>query len=352
LKKARIGIIGVGWWGTVGHLEPLSKDPKTDLIAVWSRTEDKARKRAERYGVPHYYTDYQKMIDECNLDGVTIASTPNMHYEQARYALEHGLHVLLEKPFVLKAEHANMLQQKAQEKGLLLTVCHPILYQPLMTEARQEVRSGNLGDILMISALFSQRVYDLYKGDVTRFFHGRSDDTPCSNANSYSEPAIVGGGEGHTQAAHIIGAMLWLTGLTPVSVFAYMNNLDLKVDVVDAMAIRFTNGAVAAVAANGLLPPGMSAVQLQIQGNKGILSFDSMNHSLYVQTEGDRGPRKIEPKTPDRHDTLAAVPNNFVRTILGEEELYVETDVAINEVRILDAAYRSAANSQEARIEL
>jgi cyanophycinase-like exopeptidase len=99
-----------------------------------------------------------------------------------------------------------------------------------------------------------------------------------------------------------------------------------------------------------------------------------MNHSLYVQTEGDQGPRKIKPKTSDRHDTLAAVPNNFVRThktkslvseanhkakplvnevnILGEEELYVETDVAINEVRILDAAYRSAANSQEARIEL
>ena len=144
MKKARIGIIGVGWWGTIGHLEPLANDTKTDLVAVWSRTEHKAKMRAKRYGVGDYYTDYKKMIDECDLDGVIIASTPNMHYEQARYALEHGLHVLMEKPFVLQAEHANALQHLAQERGLLLTVCHPILYQSMMAKARQEIQDGNL----------------------------------------------------------------------------------------------------------------------------------------------------------------------------------------------------------------
>ncbi len=56
MKKARIGIIGVGWWGTVGHLEPLSKDEKTELVSVWSRTEDKARERAARFNVPRYDT--------------------------------------------------------------------------------------------------------------------------------------------------------------------------------------------------------------------------------------------------------------------------------------------------------
>ncbi|MBC8233429.1 hypothetical protein H8E77_28100, partial [bacterium] len=58
----------------------------------------------------------------------------------------------------------------------------------------------------MISALFSQRVYDLYKGDVSKVFRVQGDDTPRPNASSYSELSIVGGGEGHTQASHIIGA--------------------------------------------------------------------------------------------------------------------------------------------------
>lgn len=351
MRKARIGIIGVGWWGTVGHLEPLSQDPKTELVAVWSRTEEKAKERAERYGVPRYYTDHRQMVDECELDGVIIASTPNMHYEQARYALEHGLHVLMEKPFVLTAKHANTLQGIAQEKNVLLSVCHPALYHPAMAQAREAIGQGVLGDVLMISAIHSQRVYDLYRGDVAEVFDRRPEGSPCPNPTSYSDPAIVGGGEGHTQVSHIIGTILWLTQLQPTSVFAYMNNLDVAVDVVDAMVIRFASGALATVTANGLLPPGVTARQVQIQGDKGILSTDSISGSLYVFTDGEEGPRKMGAPTPIGQDARTAVPVNYVRAILGEETLYVGTEVAINEARILDAAYRSAASGQEVKIE-
>jgi predicted dehydrogenase len=342
MSKARIGIIGVGWWGTVGHLEPLAGDPKTELVAVWSRTEEKARERAERYGVPRWYTDYRALIDRCNLDGVIVASTPNMHYEQARYALERGLHVLMEKPFVLKAEHANELQRLAQQKGLLLSVCHPLLFYPSVVQARDQIRKGVVGDILLITALFSQRVYDLYKGNVPE-----QDDRPRPNATSYSDPAVVGGGEGHTQASHILGALLWLTGLQPASVFALMNHLDAAVDVVNAMTIRFTSGALATVAANGMLPPRVGSTQLQIQGEQGILGFDRMGGGVYVQTADHPRPNTLEMPTSEPVDGRMAVPRNFVRAILGDEELHVGTEVAINEARILDAAYRSAASGYE-----
>jgi predicted dehydrogenase len=351
-KRARIGIIGVGWWGTVGHLEPLAADPRAEIVAVWSRTEEKARDRAKRYGVARYYTDYRRMIDECELDGVIIATTPNVHYEQARYALEHGLHVLMEKPFVLRTDHAQDLACLAKQQDLLLTVCHPILYHPMMVEARRQIRDGSLGNVLAISALFSQRVYDLYKGDVSAFMQAgqSSDGRPQPNARSYADPAIVGGGEGHTQASHIIGAILWITGLRPASVFAYMNRLDVDVDVVDAMTIRFSGGALATVMANGLLPPQVGASSIHIQGDGGLLSFDSLGRTIYIQTAKNKHQSKI---TTSHHGSggLAAVPRNFVRTILGEEELYVEPAVAIDEVRILDAAYRSATNGEEIDIE-
>ncbi len=353
MNKARIGIIGVGWWGTVGHLEPLVDDPKTELVAVWSRTERKAQERAERYGVPHYYTDYRALIDQCELDGVIVASTPNMHYEQARYALERGLHVLMEKPFVLEAKHANELQRLAQERGLLLSVCHPLLFYPTVVQARNQIREGVLGDILLITALFSQRVYDLYKGHVPDRFHappGRG-DIPRPNATSYSDPAVVGGGEGHTQASHILGAVLWLTGLQPASVFARMNNLDTQVDVVNAMTVRFDGGALATVAANGLLPPRVASTQLQIQGDQGILGFDRMSGGVYVQTGENPRPHKLDMPAAERVDGRVAVPKNYVRAILGEETLHVGTDVAINEARILDAAYRSAETGHEVEIE-
>jgi predicted dehydrogenase len=353
MKQARIGVIGVGWWGTIGHLEPLADDPMTELVAVWSRTEERARERAERYGVPRYYTDYRAMIDECDLDGVIVASTPNMHYEQAHYALAHGLHVLMEKPFVLRAAHANALQRMAQERDLLLSVCHPMLFYPPVAEARRQVREGALGRIMLVTALFSQRVYDLYRGQVRESAQARwtKGDVPMPHAASYSDPQVVGGGEGHTQASHIVGALLWVTGLQPAAVYARMNNLDVRVDVVDAMTVRFADGALATVAANGMVPTGVHSTHLQIQGDEGVLVLDTMRRAMTIQTAGDRRPRPIEAKMPEGFSPQAAVPRNYVRAILGEEALYVETEVAVNEARVLDAAYRSAESGCEVEID-
>lgn len=347
MDKARIGIIGVGWWGTVGHLAPLSEDPKTELVAVYSRTEAKARERAEKYGVPRYYTDYRRMIDECNLDGVVIATTPNMHYEQALYALEHGLHVLMEKPFVLRAEHAEHLQQIAQEKGLRLSVCHPMIYPSWMAEMRQAIQGGALGNILTVSTIFSQRCYELYRGQEQ--FRHRPPDYPSPNAASYSDPAIVGGGEGHTQTTHPVGIMLWLTGMQPTSVFAYMNNLDLPLDVVNSILVRFDGGTLGTVTTSGLIPPRGFVYQITVIGDEGTIIMDAATRSVLIRGKGDEQPRKIEFV---REDTLPMVPRNFVRAILGEEEQYVSTDVAINEVRIIDGAYRSAATGQEISFDL
>lgn len=350
MTQVRIGVIGVGWWGTVGHLEPLSANPQVEIAAIWSRTEGKAQARAEQYGVPRHYTDYRKMIDEAELDGVVIASTPNMHFEQARYALERGLHVLMEKPFVLCAEHAMELRRLATQGNRLLSVCHPVLFMPAMIRARELVRSGALGQLVMVSAVHAQRVYDLYKGDVETVFDQRP-GMPRPNDLSYADPSIVGGGEGHTQASHILGTILWLTGLEPTYVYCAMNPLDTQVDVIDAMVIRFSNGCLAAVGANGLLPAGVAARGVQLHGAHGILEVGGLTGDLTLFSDGQTGPQALAVPTVEGLDTRAAVGANFVRAMLGEEPLHVETGVALDEACILDAAYRSAASGREEAID-
>ncbi|MCD6519323.1 MAG: Gfo/Idh/MocA family oxidoreductase [Anaerolineae bacterium] len=342
MRKARIGIIGVGWWGTVGHLEPLSKDPKAEIVAVYSRTEDKAKQRAEQYHVSRYYTDYRQLIDECNLDGVIIATTPNVHYEQARYALEHGLHVLMEKPFVLQSSQAEELAELAKAKGKLLGVCHPLLFHPALQEAARYLRDGSLGKLFLISALFSQRVYELYKGQVENAFKASGREEPLPNATSYSDPSIAGGGEGHTQASHLVGAVLWLTQLTPAEVFAHMDNLDTPLDVVDTFSVRFQEGALASMAANGLLPAGVFQMHVHIQGERGLLHLDVLGRSAFVLLAGEKEPRKFNLAENPPFPLRDQVPRNFVRAILGEEKLLVGAQIAVNEVKILDAAYQSA----------
>jgi predicted dehydrogenase len=99
----------------------------------------------------------------------------------------------------------------------------------------------------------------------------------------------------------------------------------------------------------------VGSTQLQIQGDQGILGFDRMRGAVYVQTGENPRPTTLEMPASlpasERVDGRIAVPKNYVRAILGEEELHVGTEVAINEARILDAAYRSAACGCEVEIE-
>jgi len=289
------------------------------------------------------------MVRSCELDAVVIASTPNVHAEQARYALEHGLHVLMEKPFVLKAEQARSLYGLAREKDLVLSVCHPLLFRSGMEAARRAVADGALGDLMVISAVFAQRVYDLYAGRAPEVFQDRGQD-PRPNQQSYSDPSVVGGGQGHTQASHVLGALLWLTELRPAEVFAFMNNRDLEIDVVDALTVRFEGGALGTVAANGLVPRGTRSMSVEVQGERGILDVDIGQGTAVLQTDAGTEPTRLGTVEQDHWADVAAVPRNFVRTVLGEEELYVESAVAVREVEILDAAYRSAASGQVVRI--
>lgn len=352
MVTARVAILGVGWWGTVAHLAPLANDPLAEVVAVWSRTEEKAKQRAQAYGVPHAYTDWRALIDECALDGVIVASTPNMHYAQARYALEHGLHVLVEKPFVIETGQATALQRLAADRGLLLGVCHPMLFYEPLQSARQVLQSGQLGRILLVSGHFSQRCYELYHGHAGMSRRAVDLDRPAPNPNSYSDPAIAGGGEGHTQASHIVGATLWLTGLRPASVFAFMQNLDAPVDVVNALTIQYEGGALGTITANGLVARETFETEIQIQGELGTMYLSSRSNPGAGTDERCRG--YVTYPLPTRADYAPAaekVPRNFVRAILGQEELRVGTQVAVDEARILTAAYCSVATGCPAQVE-
>ncbi len=340
MSSVRIAVIGVGWWGTCGHLAPLSEDPLAEVVAVYSRTLAKARAQAERYGVPRWYNDVDQLLDECELDAVIVATTPNVHYEHARRALERGLHTLVEKPFTLSAQHARDLARIAEERNLLLSVAHPYLFNRTIHRARELVRE-RVGPIVAVNALFAQRVIDLYRGD-TSWLEAQREAMPDfqpPNRTSYSDPAVVGGGEGHTQASHLVGTVLWVTGLRPQEVFAYMDNADTRVDVVDAIALRFQGNAVGTLMANSYLPMRAHTHDVTVYGQEGVvrIAWDNAGGRAMLLAGADPEPIEAQGVAP-----AAEVPRNFVRAILGQEQLRVPAQIAVDEVAILDAAYRSA----------
>ena len=95
-KRIRVGLIGCGGNMRNAHVPRLHADGAVDLVAVADTAEEPARLLMERWGAEiSYYPDYRKMIRAETLDGVVGSSPHSTHYEQVRYALDRGQHVLV-----------------------------------------------------------------------------------------------------------------------------------------------------------------------------------------------------------------------------------------------------------------
>src|SRR5580658_4244549 len=113
MKKVRIGIIGAGWWATSAHIPAVKSHSRAELFAVHSREKASAERIARDFGAKYAFTNLDEMLALKELDAVIVSSTPNVHYVQARAALEHGKHVLIEKPMTFTADEARELVELA-----------------------------------------------------------------------------------------------------------------------------------------------------------------------------------------------------------------------------------------------
>lgn len=119
MKTYKVGIIGIGRISLV-HIEALRQLENVDVVSISSRHQ--AEEKSKRLGVKSYYTDYKEMIDKETLDAVHICTSNDVHYEIASYALNHNLHVILEKPMTMNVDEAIKLYHLAKSKGLVAKI--------------------------------------------------------------------------------------------------------------------------------------------------------------------------------------------------------------------------------------
>src|SRR3954463_14843553 len=105
-RRARIAVIGAGWWSTFTHMPGLLDHPDADIVALCDADDARLRAAADRFGIAHTYTDVGEMLRHEQIDGAVIAVYHAAHYDVARACLDAGVHIMLEKPMVLQAAHA------------------------------------------------------------------------------------------------------------------------------------------------------------------------------------------------------------------------------------------------------
>lgn len=153
MRELRAAVIGVGFIGAV-HIETVRRLGNVKIAALCDANG--AEKKAEQFHIEKAYTDFRKMIDECELDAIHIC-TPNFtHYDIAKYAIEHGVSFICEKPFTTTAEQARELIALSKEKNVTGAVnFHNRLY-PAANEMHQMIRENEIGNIFSVHGEYIQ----------------------------------------------------------------------------------------------------------------------------------------------------------------------------------------------------
>lgn len=141
----RIGVIGTSWWADAMYLPALAGHPGARVTAVCGRREEPARAMAERWSIPAWYTDPDRMLAEAELDAVIVATANDTHHPLTLAALAAGLHVLVEKPVALDAGQAAEMAAAAEAAGAVTLVPFTYRYMPMLQWLRRLIADGYVG---------------------------------------------------------------------------------------------------------------------------------------------------------------------------------------------------------------
>ncbi len=266
----RAAVLGAGWYAAQNHIPVLQSRPEVVLDGVNRLGAAELERVRSHFGFAFASEDFEAVLAR-KPDIVVVATPHQLHYQQARAALEGGAHVLCEKPMTLDPAEAWDLVRIARDNDRHLLIANGYQYLPQVDALRQKIANGVIGSIEHVMASFISVTRDVFHGDrglnqwQTTFFRPEK--------STWQDPA-QGGGFAYGQMSHCLALMFFLTGLSPETVSAQTFGLD-AVDLANAGAIKLSNGAVASVSGAAAMPQGNKGLmRLFIAGSDGMLTAE------------------------------------------------------------------------------
>ena len=158
MKKVKFGIVGVGDFGVM-HIQALKQLPEAEVHAVSCRTESRLKTICEKYKIPNWYTNVDDLMNDPEIDVVSVCTPNNAHAPIAIAALEAGKHVICEKPIASTLADAKAMADaaaKAAEKGIISMNAYQYRRVPAIVLAKKFIDEGSLGEILNVRCTYLQ----------------------------------------------------------------------------------------------------------------------------------------------------------------------------------------------------
>lgn len=291
-----IGTIGTGFI-VDRFMSAVFEIDEMDCVAMFSRNQVSAKSLADKFQIGSIYTDLKDFLSDSKIDVVYVASPNSLHASHTQEALEHGKHVICEKPFTSTAQEASVLRDLAKEKGLMLFEAITTIHLPNFQVVKDLL--PKLGEIKLVQCNYSQyssRYDKLLAGETPNVFNPAFSGGALADINIYNLHFVM----------NLFGA--------PDSV-NYTANLHANgIDTSGVLVMTYPGKIVHCTGAKDT----DSLNYALIQGEKGYLHVESSTNvceSVIFHEKGKKGVRFNDQKVSNRmHYELMAF-----KTLLSEE---------------------------------
>jgi predicted dehydrogenase len=148
--KVKVGIIGSQFEADIHAASFQIMPEEAEVVAVCSPTPGHPEALAQRYGIPRVFHDYRKMLEEPDIELITIAAPNSLHAEMTAEAARAGKHVVCEKPLCMTLEEADQMIEVCRKAGVLLLYAEELFFTPKYVKAKQMADQGAFGKIYLV----------------------------------------------------------------------------------------------------------------------------------------------------------------------------------------------------------
>ncbi len=267
--KLKVGLIGAGSFGYF-HLSGYKKNVNCDIVAIASRSEQSAKKTADKFEIPRVYwgNSWKNMLQEQNLDIVSICSPNYLHALMSITALENNCNVICEKPIAITKTELNDIENILRKKELIYFSSFQKRYMIVVPYIKKIIENKVLGDIHLVRYFFGHR------GPYTSW-HASSEQ------KWFFDAKMAGGGVLLDLGVHCIDLLRYLIGeFTEIGGYNY-NTSCKKIKYEDNCNVifRFNNGTLGNITVSWCSEPSEI---LELFGSEGTLKIDLQSSTPYT----------------------------------------------------------------------
>lgn len=344
MQKVKVAILGAGFITDI-HLESYHRFvPNAEVIAIYARDINKAKAMAEKYHIPAWYDDMDKIINESGCDVVDICIPNYLHAEATLKSAAAAKHIIIEKPLAVTLEEADEMIAACKKANVKLMYAEELCFAPKYERVRKMVNDGAIGKVYMLKQA------EKHSGPHTDWFY---------------DVNLAGGGVLMDMGCHGIAWFRWMLNNAKVkSVYASMSTVLHKGRTLgednSILIIEFENG-VTGVVENSWAKHGGMDDRSEVHGSGGVVYADLFmgNAAIsYSQKGYDYAMEKADTTIGWSFTVFEEVFNqgyphelqHFIDCVQNNKEPVVTGEDGRAVLEIIYAAYASAAQGKKIKL--